>query len=263
MYMQRCNNRCCILTACMLALLLLLNTCAGICDDARSLENSKFEFNNKIYEVKHPDIRNNKAVFYTNLYSEAPVSYFKVENGSAIPLNFKVFTGDVAIDIKDSVELTKIRRLTKSEGIHEIDPLWADDGSILYLETAGSGAVTRLYRKANANGSGIASVSEDEYLRAKKVYEICRANYPRRDMPASIVKITGNDGSVVDKGEWRIDGIVDDKEGRLAIINGKIVKVGDEIDGAIVLVIYPESVLLKCVKYKGLSEPKILLPLKK
>jgi WD40 repeat protein len=128
-----------------------------------TLENSKFELNGKSYEIKHSDVRNGKVVFYTNLYSNIPVSYFKAGDGSQIPLNFK----DFVADLSDEKPLN-MRRLTSQEGTHEIDPLWADDRSVMYIEKTGDATKPPVYRMVDITSQATREIPEEHYLKAKK-----------------------------------------------------------------------------------------------
>jgi hypothetical protein len=165
MYRQECKSKCHLWTwtACIFALLLLFNANTGMCIDTQLLENSKVEFNGKPYEIKHPDIRDGKIVFYTNLYSDTPVSYFKAGDGSKIPLNFKVFVADITDET-----ISNIKRLTSNEGSHEINPFWTADGNIVYTETSGASDSKPVYRVTDKFGKALKNISEKEYVSLKK-----------------------------------------------------------------------------------------------
>ncbi len=143
-------------------------TCrAGYCADdiliLRSLEGSKFEYNGKIHEVKHPDVRSNKVVFYTNLYTDAPLCFFTASEGKQIPLNFKILVADLS-----DGKLQNVRRLTRSEGVHEVDPLWVGNDLVIYIEKGGDTSGGAVYRNIHIDSTETGEAIKDDYIKIKK-----------------------------------------------------------------------------------------------
>jgi len=141
-------------------------------------EGKMFRYEDNLYSVQSPSVREDKIVFYTNFYSDA--EDIQVEGGKKIPLNFELFIADIS-----DKRLTNIKRLTKTRMKYETYPLWTEEdkpggSNIAYIEfeevSIEKGGLNfngenSCYKVIDTQGDSLKDMSPVEYISLKKKYE--------------------------------------------------------------------------------------------